>query len=447
LADSGKAEKMKKCNKALGIAVLSMGILGTGCENKAPEVVQPKAAVAKTVSAKPVAPAQTKQVETKTSQVSSLDVEYIALEKKKKEMQKMMQDYQGMRSQVGKLYRSGQQDKAEKMITAIKELESKLKPGIESYKKEAKAFSAKLAQGFALSKLEPKYMQMYAQMLGEMGNYRTQVEVLEQVLQKGPFDIKSFMALVNACEQSNQLSKAVQAIQSRLSDTAVSAADKSNLELLLAQNLFFAEKFDEAAELFNRLGKDPAKAPKLASLNGPVMEYKEFWKKEQEYRKNSKDLPVVMIRTNKGNMKFELFEDDAPNAVANFITLAESGFYNGQNFHRVIPKFMAQGGDPLSKDNIPQNDGTGGPGYKIKTDLSKRKHFSGVLSFANSGLDTDGSQFFITVVPTFWLNGKHAVFGRILEGMSVAEGIAKGDEIRSIEVISKRKHKYTVKKI
>ena len=171
------------------------------------------------------------------------------------------------------------------------------------------------------------------------------------------------------------------------------------------------------------------------------------YQKELEYRKSAKNLPRVEINTSRGLVLLELFEDDAPNAVSNFITLVENKYYDNQRFHRVIPNFMAQGGDPNSKDSDPSNDGKGGPGYAIKTEISKRNHFRGVISYANRGKDTDGSQFFLTVVPTFWLDGKHAVFGRVLEGLQVVDSLKKGDKIHSVKVLSKRDHPYTVKKL
>ena len=115
----------------------------------------------------------------------------------------------------------------------------------------------------------------------------------------------------------------------------------------------------------------------------------------------------MLIKTNKGDIEVELFENEAPNTVANFITLVEKGFYNGLSFHRVLPNFMAQGGDP-------KGDGTGGPGYTIADECSgpnHRLHFRGSLSMAKEARpDTGGSQFFITFVPTSHLDGIHTVF-------------------------------------
>jgi peptidyl-prolyl cis-trans isomerase A (cyclophilin A) len=122
--------------------------------------------------------------------------------------------------------------------------------------------------------------------------------------------------------------------------------------------------------------------------------------------------------TSQGNFRIELFEDKAPETTGNFIKLAESGFYNGIVFHRVIGNFMIQGG-------CPQGTGMGGPGYTIADEFHPElKHDGpGILSMANAGPNTGGSQFFITLVPTDWLDGRHAVFGRVVEGMEVVSTI------------------------
>lgn len=129
---------------------------------------------------------------------------------------------------------------------------------------------------------------------------------------------------------------------------------------------------------------------------------------------------TAIFDTSAGTFKVELFNDLAPNTVKNFTGLAEKGFYNGVIFHRVIDKFMIQGG-------CPQGTGTGGPGYNIPDEFGKGlKHDKpGILSMANAGPNTGGSQFFITLVPTPWLDGKHAIFGQISEGTEVIEKIGK----------------------
>jgi cyclophilin family peptidyl-prolyl cis-trans isomerase len=129
---------------------------------------------------------------------------------------------------------------------------------------------------------------------------------------------------------------------------------------------------------------------------------------------------IAVFDTNKGTFKAELFVDRAPRTAGNFISLLEKGFYDGIAFHRVIDGFMIQGGDP-------NGDGTGGPGYTIEDEFGEGlKHSSaGILSMANRGPDTGGSQFFITLAPTPWLDGKHAIFGKVVGGMDIVEAIGR----------------------
>jgi peptidyl-prolyl cis-trans isomerase B (cyclophilin B) len=138
------------------------------------------------------------------------------------------------------------------------------------------------------------------------------------------------------------------------------------------------------------------------------------------------------IHTEKGVMKAEFYEKDAPNTVDNFIKLAKEGFYDGLTFHRVIPDFVIQGG-------CPKGDGTGGPGYTIKceTDGGNQYHDRGVLSMAHAGKDTGGSQFFIchNRQNTAHLDGVHTCFGKVYEGLEVIDDIRQGDKIEKIVVI------------
>jgi cyclophilin family peptidyl-prolyl cis-trans isomerase len=141
------------------------------------------------------------------------------------------------------------------------------------------------------------------------------------------------------------------------------------------------------------------------------------------------------IVTSKGNITFELYRDQAPLTTANFLNLAKDGFYDGIVFHRVIPDFMAQVGDPKTKDPALQAQwGTGGPGYSIADEFGPGlKHDSeGIVSMANSGPNTGGSQFFITYGPTTWLDGKHAIFGKVTQGLDVLNQITQGDTIISV---------------
>lgn len=139
---------------------------------------------------------------------------------------------------------------------------------------------------------------------------------------------------------------------------------------------------------------------------------------------------TATITTNRGEIKIQLFSAEAPKTVNNFVFLAREGFYEGVSFHRVISDFMVQTGDPTGT-------GTGGPGYKFADEAGalRLKHDGpGVLSMANAGPNTNGSQFFITHVATDWLNGKHAVFGRVTEGQDVVDSIRQGDKITKITV-------------
>jgi cyclophilin family peptidyl-prolyl cis-trans isomerase len=145
---------------------------------------------------------------------------------------------------------------------------------------------------------------------------------------------------------------------------------------------------------------------------------------------------TATIHTERGDFKVELFAKDAPQTVNNFVFLARDGFYNDVTFHRVIPGFMAQGGDPTGT-------GRGGPGYSFRDEQNDRKHESGTLSMANAGPNTNGSQFFITFAPQPHLNGRHTVFGQVSEGMDVVNQIRPrnpdsdprpGDRITGIDI-------------
>jgi peptidyl-prolyl cis-trans isomerase B (cyclophilin B) len=137
---------------------------------------------------------------------------------------------------------------------------------------------------------------------------------------------------------------------------------------------------------------------------------------------------IATFDTDRGTVRAELFPEKAPLTVANFVNLARRGFYDGLTFHRVIPDFMVQGG-------CPQGTGTGGPGYKFEDETSNGvRHERGVLSMANAGPNTNGSQFFITHVATPWLDGKHTVFGKVTDGMDVVDKITQGDTIKSVKI-------------
>ena len=137
---------------------------------------------------------------------------------------------------------------------------------------------------------------------------------------------------------------------------------------------------------------------------------------------------TAIFDTARGPIRVELLPDQAPLTVANFVNLARRGFYDGLGFHRVIADFMVQGG-------CPEGSGRGGPGYRFEDETGNGvRHERGVLSMANAGPNTNGSQFFITHVATPWLDGKHTVFGKVIEGLDVVDSVAGGDAINSVKI-------------
>jgi peptidyl-prolyl cis-trans isomerase B (cyclophilin B) len=140
-------------------------------------------------------------------------------------------------------------------------------------------------------------------------------------------------------------------------------------------------------------------------------------------------MKVATIETSRGTIKLKLHADKVPKTVQNFETLAKKGFYNGLKFHRVIPNFMIQTG-------CPQGTGSGGPGYQFADEFhpSLKHSGPGVLSMANAGPNTNGSQFFITHVATDWLDGKHSVFGQVTEGQDIVNAIKQGDVMKTVTV-------------
>lgn len=191
-------------------------------------------------------------------------------------------------------------------------------------------------------------------------------------------------------------------------------------------------------------------------LRAELGEQKQAWAAEQATRKKeaaADDLPRVKLETSKGTVVIELFENEAPQAVGNFVSLVEKKYYDGLTFHRVLPGFMAQGGDPTGT-------GSGGPGYHIRCECQQdnaRQHFRGTLSMAHAGKDTGGSQFFLTFRPTTHLNSRHTAFGRVIEGFEVLAKLQRRDpnspsaptpdKIVKAEVLRKRNHKYEPTKV
>ena len=246
----------------------------------------------------------------------------------------------------------------------------------------------------------------------------------------------------------------------KLASTLI-AAGRKNVQTtnILGVSQFATHDFAEAVETFAAAEKNEMLHPQLGGrYQAAATEYVAFWKTEQAIREaeaaatGEAQLPRVLFKTNRGDIVLELFENEAPNTVASFVSLVEAKKYDGIKFHRVIPMFMAQGGDPNSLDDDPSNDGQGGPGYMIKCECfekNARRHFRGSLSMAKTAApNTGGSQFFLTHLPTPHLNANvdaqsgHTVFGHIVEGLDVAASLKKDDKIESATVTRKRQHEY-----
>ncbi|REJ86591.1 MAG: peptidylprolyl isomerase [Planctomycetota bacterium] len=216
------------------------------------------------------------------------------------------------------------------------------------------------------------------------------------------------------------------------------------------------ENFEKAAEILEHAQQNDLLTQLGAQYRASAQKYVEYWEREHALREaeakaeGDEALPRVELNTARGTVVVELFENQAPNTVANFISLTEQGFYDGTTFHRVIGAFMAQGGCPNSKPGSDGIPGTGGPGYTIECEAyaeDSRRHFAGTLSMAHAGKDTGGSQFFITHLPTPHLDAPlatepHTVFGRVIEGMDVVRSLKAGDALESATVLRKRNHEY-----
>jgi peptidyl-prolyl cis-trans isomerase B (cyclophilin B) len=237
-----------------------------------------------------------------------------------------------------------------------------------------------------------------------------------------------------------------------------SLKEVSQLAFLKARSLFAEHRFEEAAEALALLPESPQlKGPhllQLATLRRAMPEYVKLWEEEQTKRAaeaSADDLPLVTLETEHGTIKLELYENEAPIAVANFITLAESGFYDNTTFHRVVANHVTQGGDPNTKPGAAGAIGEGGPGYTIADEHSKpeaRAHFSGSLGMAHSAApNSAGSQFYICHEPKPDLNGSYTIFGRVVEGLDIARHMKLGDKLVKVAVERKRPHEYEFEKL
>src|SRR5712692_2871389 len=172
----------------------------------------------------------------------------------------------------------------------------------------------------------------------------------------------------------------------------------------------------------------------VVALAAPTGAWAQAPKTAQTEKGSSRVKQTAEITMDKGGViKIELFPEDAPKTVENFVTLAKKGFYDGLVFHRVIPGFMAQGGDP-------KGDGTGGPGYKIKDEFNKQKHVRGAVAMARTDApNSSGSQFYICFEPQPHLDGGYVVFGKVVSGMNIVDNIKKGDKMKTVTIMDAAK--------
>lgn len=338
----------------------------------------------------------------------------------------------------------------------------------------AKAFTTQFAAWEALLKQIPDLQKKFAEqktdaereaVAGEFDKLIEQVEATVPTLRK--VALAAFLEHPNADPQvcqflvamvQNDLQADNYIAARKLSDTLLEKkCDEKNLYAMAGVAAFCTHDFDRAQTLLTKAAEEQALSRVGQHYLMQVEEYKKLWKEEEALRMKeaaADDLPRVKLETSKGDIVVELFENEAPQTVGNFINLVEKDYYNGLKFHRVLPGFMAQGGDPTGS-------GAGGPGYSIFCELDKpnhRKHFSGTLSMAHAGKDTGGSQFFLTFVPTPHLNGRHTAFGRVIAGMEVLSELQRidpgafqdgpePDKIVKATVLRKRDHEYVPTKV
>ncbi|MCA9074777.1 MAG: peptidylprolyl isomerase [Planctomycetaceae bacterium] len=272
------------------------------------------------------------------------------------------------------------------------------------------------------------------------------LELAPTAFERDPKDTDAAEIMMQITYAKNQFGKAAEIAELVLQNTP-----ENSLALNVAGVSYFAtNNFEKAVETFERAKGLEALIPQLGGRYIDSAEkYIDYWKTEQEIRAaeaaatGDDQLPQVLMKTDKGDILLELFENEAPNTVANFVSLVEKKYYDGVPFHRVISGFMAQGGQKLPI--------AGGINYTIDCECYRddaRRHFAGTLSMAHAGKDTGGAQFFLTHLPTPHLDrderpeSVHTVFGRVVEGMDVVAAIEQGDAIQSATVVRKRNHDY-----
>jgi cyclophilin family peptidyl-prolyl cis-trans isomerase/thioredoxin-like negative regulator of GroEL len=281
-------------------------------------------------------------------------------------------------------------------------------------------------------------------------------EIYTELTDVYPDSAEFFIERVRIIKQENQYDRALELLEEREFD----AAAHPEAYLLQSELLFAANRFAEALGAIDAIPQGVIDARSdIASAAGRIRadreRYVELWEREQTIRaaeEAADDLPrVELIIADRGRIIIELFENEAPNTVANFISLIGQGFYDGTRFHRVEMNFMAQGGDPNTREGAEGEPGHGGPGWRIADEHTRedhRMHFADSIAMAKMPApDTAGSQFYLNHTPTPHLNGRHTVFGRVLEGQDVVRSIRRDDVLAIARVLRKRDHTYEVEKL
>ncbi len=267
-----------------------------------------------------------------------------------------------------------------------------------------------------------------------------------QAFTRDPQDIDAAEVVMQVAYSKNQYPRAAE-----VADVVLRSKPEHPLALNVSGVSHFAiHDFELANEILQRAQKLGSLYPQLGGQYLNVAgKYVDYWKTEQQIRSQEaaavgdEQLPQVLLKTSQGDILLELFENEAPNTVANFVFLVERGFYDGIPFHRVVNGFMAQGGR--------KPPGAGGVTYTIECECHRedaRRHFAGTLSMAHAGRNTGGSQFFLTHLPTPHLDREvqpesvHTVFGRVVKGMDAVAALQVDDKILSATVVRKRDHEY-----
>ena len=327
------------------------------------------------------------------------------------------------------------------LLSQKKELDQEVSEKINALRAQAEKAAPEDRQGIMLAfkQLQTQYIAKFETLFSKMRPLAAKLDY-----KANPESVSDAEKLLQVTFGENLFAAAA-----AIADQLIASGNASGEVLSIGGLSHYADhQFNQAQKLLAQAKQQAATDPSVTSFLAAAGTYPELWQKEQNLRKAEAiagNNPRVLLKTNRGDIQLELFEDQAPNTVANFVALVDSGFYDGIAFHRVIPGFMAQGGDPNSKDSDPRNDGSGGPGYTIKCECERpdtRMHFAGSLSMAHAGKDTGGSQFFITHLPTDHLNGRHTVFGRVIEGLPTARALRGNDKIESATVTRKREHPY-----